>query len=193
MSTYSSLICNEINQHKEVLESLAKQDLEKIRISSIKVAQAIANGATIFFCGNGGSASDSQHIAAELIGRFKEDRRALAAISLSTDTSALTCIANDFGYSDIFSRQLEALGKKNDYLVAISTSGDSENVLQAIKTARILGMQILSLLGKGGGKAKAISDDSIIIPSNITARIQEMHILIGHIMCEIIEKELQLD
>ena len=156
------------------------------------MSNCIKNKGTVFWCGNGGSASDSLHLSAELIGRLNKNRRPLASISLSGNPSTLTCISNDFGYNKVFSRQVEALGKKNDVLVAISTSGNSLNILDAIKMAKKKKMKIISLLGKSGGKSKGLSNINIIIPSNSTARIQEMHILIGHIICDLTEKKLKL-
>jgi D-sedoheptulose 7-phosphate isomerase len=145
---------------------------------------------TIFWCGNGGSASESSHLAVELIGRFKKNRRSLPSISLNADSAAITCIANDFGYDQIFSRQLEGLGKPGDVLVVLSTSGMSENINKALKQAKLMGVVSIALLGKGGGSAAALADYSIVIDSNETARIQEMHLLIGHTFCEYAEMEL---
>jgi D-sedoheptulose 7-phosphate isomerase len=156
------------------------------------IASALANGSTVFWCGNGGSAADSQHLAAELVGRFKKDRRPLRSVALTTDTSVLTCVANDYSYEDIFARQVEALSRPGDVLVGISTSGQSENILRAVKMARSLGLQTIGLLGKDGGVAKDLVDQAIVIPSESTARIQESHILIGHILCDLIEQELGL-
>ena len=153
-------------------------------ISSLK------NKGTIYWCGNGGSSSDSQHLAAELIGRFDKNREPLRALSLTTDSAVLTCIANDFGFDDIFSRQIEGLGKQGDILVGISTSGESENIFRALKKAKEKGLTTIGFLGKGGGRIQSLCDNHITINSNITARIQEMHILIGHILCESIEDGL---
>jgi D-sedoheptulose 7-phosphate isomerase len=127
-----------------------------------------------------------------LVGRFKKDRKALRSIALTTDTSVLTCVANDYSYKDVFSRQLEALARPGDVLVAISTSGQSENVLRAITTAKQLGVETIALLGKDGGEAKNLADLSLLVPSDSTARIQEAHILIGHILCDLIEEEMGL-
>ena len=157
------------------------------------LAQSLAKGGTLFWCGNGGSAADSQHLAAELVGRFKKNRRALRSIALTTDTSVLTCVANDYSYDDIFARQVEALGRPGDVLIAISTSGNSANVMKALRVARKMELITVGLLGKGGGSAKDVSDHVLIIPSDSTARIQEAHIFIGHIFCELIEQELRLD
>ena len=156
------------------------------------LAGCLGQGGAILWCGNGGSASDSQHIAAELVGRFKENRRPLRSIALSTDTSVLTCIGNDFGYEEVFSRQVEAIGRPGDVLVGISTSGRSPNVNAAFTTARSVGVTTVGLLGKGGGDAVGLVDHALVVPSASTARIQEAHILIGHVFCEIIESELGL-
>ena len=149
-------------------------------------------GNTIFWCGNGGSASDSQHLAGELVGRFIGDRRPLKSIALNADTSVMTCIVNDYGYDYIFSRQVEALGSKGDVLIGITTSGNSGNILKAFEVANNLKMTTIGLLGKGGGEAKNISQHSLIINSQSTARIQEAHITIGHILCDLIELGLNL-
>lgn len=170
----------------------SKLNSDSIRSAVNKIAQSLSHGGTLFWCGNGGSAADSQHLAAELVGRFKKDRKALRSIALTTDTSVLTCIANDYSYKNIFSRQIEALARAGDVLVAISTSGNSENVMDALKMAKTLDVNTIALLGKDGGLAKSFSDLSIIIPSDSTARIQEAHILIGHILCDLIEQELGL-
>jgi len=171
---------------KQVRQALSGQIVENAH----RLSTTLTQGNAIYWCGNGGSAADSQHLAAELVGRFKNNRRALRSVALSTDSSVLTCVANDFGYDDVFSRQVEALGREGDVLVAISTSGNSENILRAIKAANKMGMVSIALLGKDGGAAKEIAHHSIVIPSDSTARIQEAHILIGHIFCELIEEEL---
>jgi D-sedoheptulose 7-phosphate isomerase len=187
------IIDKNFDEHFSTLELVNDKLDEIIELVGKELAASLANGGTLFWCGNGGSASDSQHLAAELVGRFKKNRRALRSVALTTDTSVLTCVANDYSYNDIFSRQIEALGRSGDVLVGISTSGNSDNVIQALKTAREMGLITIAMLGKDGGTTKKLVDHSLIIPSNSTARIQEMHILIGHILCEIIEKELQLD
>ena len=143
-------------------------------------------------CGNGGSAADSQHLAAEFTGRFIKDRPPIAAIALSTDTSALTCIANDYSFEAIFARQVQAIGKPGDCLIAISTSGNSGNVLAAVAAAKALGITCIGLLGRDGGKLKAECDIAIVVPSQVTARIQEAHILIGHSLCGAVEQQLGL-
>lgn len=181
---------HDFTEHLQVIERVRDTLSESIQKIGRVLAQSLAEGGTLFWCGNGGSASDSQHLAAELVGRFKKNRRALRSTALTTDTSVLTCVANDFSYDDIFSRQVEALGRPGDVLIGISTSGKSENVLRAFRLAKEMGLTTVSLLGKGGGTAKNSVDYALVIPSDTTARIQEAHILIGHILCELIEREL---
>ena len=179
-------------EHQEVSAQL--QTLENaIEQTAILMINALKNGKTIFWCGNGGSASDAQHLAGELIGRFKGDRKPLKSISLNADSAVMTCIVNDYGYEHIFSRQVEALGEEGDILVGISTSGQSANVNHALNAAKNKKMRTVGLLGKGGGQALEIADHAIVIPSESTARIQEMHITIGHILCELIEEGLGLN
>jgi D-sedoheptulose 7-phosphate isomerase len=180
------------SEHTEVIHALAAECSNQIVAAGNLMARCLGKGGCIFWCGNGGSASDSQHLAAELVGRFKKNRRALKSIALSTDTSVLTCVANDFSYDEIFSRQVEALGTEKDLLVVISTSGGSPNVLNALSAASALNMGTVALLGKGGGAANGMANEEIVVPSQSTARIQEAHILIGHIFCELIETELNL-
>ena len=153
----------------------------------------LKKGGKILFCGNGGSAADAQHIAAELIGRFVNDRRALPAVALTTDTSALTAISNDYGYDHVFSRQIEGLCAEGDVLIAISTSGNSPSILEAVKAAKALGATTLGLTGKSGGELKDAVDCALVVPSSTTARIQEMHIVIGHLLCALIERHLEID
>ena len=143
-----------------------------------------------YFCGNGGSASDSQHLAAELVGRYKNNRRSLKSIALNNDSAVMTCIENDFGYENIFSRQISGLASKKDILFIISTSGNSKNINNAIDAAKKKGLITIGLLGKNGGDSAKKVDSSIIIDSDITARIQEMHIMIGHMLCDLIETGL---
>jgi len=160
-----------------------------IEIAEIVIDSLKKNGKLLLF-GNGGSASDSQHIAAELIGRFKKDRNALAAIALTTNTSILTSLANDYGYDIIFAKQIEALGQKNDVVMAISTSGKAKNVIAGVKQAKKMGLKTIALTGGDGGEIAKLADVTLLVPSNITARIQEAHITIGHIICELIEQTL---
>ncbi len=154
--------------------------------------QVLNAGGKIMFCGNGGSAADSQHLAAELTGRFIKDRRPLAAMALSTDTSALTCIGNDYAFDEVFARQVQGLARAGDLLIGISTSGNSRNVIRAVEEAKTLGAHVVGLLGRDGGALRAMCDVSIVVPSLVTARIQESHILIGHTLCGLIEEHMGL-
>ena len=185
------LIKKHILEHSVTLQSIMELDasIEKVAYLLIK---SLEKGGTIFWCGNGGSASDSQHLAGELVGRFIEERKPLKSIALTADSAVTTCIVNDYGFEHIFSRQVEALGSKGDVLVGISTSGNSKNVLNAFEVAKKKGVTTIGLLGKGGGKAKSLATESILVSSNSTARVQEMHILIGHILCDLIEEGLNL-
>ena len=165
-----------------------KELLPKIKEAGDLCLNTIKNGNKILIAGNGGSAADSQHFSAELTGRFKKERISLPAIALTTDTSALTAIGNDYGYEFVFSRQLEGLGNKGDIFIGISTSGNSKNVIEAIKKAKEKNIKVITLLGKDGGKMKNLGDINIIIPSNETPRIQEMHIMVLHMICQIIDE-----
>ena len=190
VNKHSEIIKNHFIEHQKILYETSNKYTNQINNIAIEISKTLLNKGTIFFCGNGGSASDSQHLVAEFIGRFKEDRSPLRAVSLTSDTSVLTCISNDFNYENVFSRQIEALGKKNDTLIALSTSGNSKNIEKVLKQAKANQLKTIAFLGKSGGVAKEIADYSLIIPSSSTARIQEMHILIGHILCDLVEKEL---
>jgi len=175
-----------IKSHMAAAEKIAALAPEIERAASA-LSSVIASGGKILVCGNGGSAADSQHIAAELVGRFKKERRAIAVVALTTDTSILTCLSNDYGFERVFERQVEALGRRGDALIAISTSGGSANVLKAAKKARELGLFTLGLLGRGGGSIKPVCDLALVIKETDTPRIQEMHLLCAHIICELIE------
>lgn len=176
----------------DVKALLMEQCTDDIFACGVKLAETIKSGGKILFCGNGGSAADSQHIAAELVIRFRGNvnRAAIPAISLTVDPSIMTAGGNDIGFDNIFAREVEALGRSGDAIVGISTSGKSENVFRAFQQAKRQGMTTIGLLGCGGGKIKDISDFSVVVPSDTTARIQESHILTGHIWCEIIEEYL---
>ena len=188
-STLLNIILENIDEHKKVINSLNNIQIKKINEFCKIILESIKKNGTIYWCGNGGSASDSQHLAAELIGRYKSNRKPLRSISLNADTSVLTCISNDFGYEEIFSRQIDALAQKNDILIVISTSGNSTNILKVIKTAKEKKIKVIGLLGNDGGKCKKILNKMLIINSKSTARIQEMHIMVGHIICDVIERE----
>ncbi len=174
-----------IGVQQKISENYLQTIIEIVRL----IIQCLKDGGKVILCGNGGSAADSQHIAAEFIGRFKIDRNPLPAIALSTNTSILTCLANDYSYQVIFSRQVQALAKKEDVLIAISTSGRSINVIEAVKTAKNIGLKSIALTGRDGGKLAKIADVSLIVPSDETPRIQESHITIAHIICELVEEQ----
>lgn len=163
-------------------------DPEAIAHAADLMRDAVLAGKKVLICGNGGSAADAQHIAAELVGRFVIERRPLPAIALTTDTSAITAIANDYGYDHVFSRQVDALGNEGDILIAITTSGSSKNVVAAVEVARARGMKIIAMTGAKGAAFAASCDAGIAVPSTVTARIQECHIFIGHLLCEILDE-----
>src|SRR3954447_16162942 len=184
-----SLYVKTIEDHIMVVEQLkSQQDLfENIADQMIR---AIRGGKKILWCGNGGSAADSQHLAAELVGRFRRERRGWASIALTTDTSILTAIANDYGYDAVFARQVEALCQPGDLLVGISTSGNSPNVCRAVECARSLGAFTAGMTGQGGGQLASLTDACLRVPSNDTARVQECHTVFGHMLCDRVELEL---
>ena len=174
--------------------NLKHQVAETLSAEILKAAETIrdclADGGKLMLMGNGGSAADSQHLAAELIGRFKKERKAIPALALTVDTSSLTALGNDYGFDTVFSRQVEALATSKDAIIGISTSGNSKNVIRALQQARKIGVKTIGFMGNDGGNMKNCVDIGIIVPSNDTARIQEVHITIGHIICEIIEQDL---
>lgn len=182
-----TFIESEFNAHLQSAQKIFSLT-EQIQKAASLLTQSLAQGRKILICGNGGSAADAQHFAAELTGRYKRERKGLAGIALSVDTSALTAIGNDYGFEFVFSRQVEALARKGDVFFGISTSGNSANVLQAAKVARDIGCGIIGLSGRDGGKLNEICDINLIMPDNDTPRIQELHILVIHILCDIIEK-----
>ncbi|HEV7137349.1 MAG TPA: D-sedoheptulose 7-phosphate isomerase [Steroidobacteraceae bacterium] len=185
----SNIIQRGLQEHLQLFQSLSSLAPEIERAAGL-VSEALGGGRKLMLCGNGGSAADSQHIAAEMTGRFVKDRRPLPAIALSTDTSALTCIANDYSFDEVFSRQVMALGARGDCLLAISTSGNSRNVIRAVDAARAAGMHVIGLLGRDGGALRGLCDSAIVVPSQTTARIQEAHIFIGHSLCALVEEAL---
>ncbi|MDO8561317.1 MAG: D-sedoheptulose 7-phosphate isomerase [bacterium] len=189
MSNSLDMIQARIKEHQAAVTLLAEQSpiIEDIANTFI---QALQNGGKILLCGNGGSAADAQHVAAELMGRFKLERRAWPAIALTTNSSTVTAIGNDYGFEHVFARQVEALAKKGDVVVGISTSGNSENVLKAIEEGRKRGCTTVGITGKKGGALKTAGDICFCAPSDDTARIQEAHILMWHIVCELVELEL---
>ncbi len=180
------IISERLAEHLSVFEAVRQSPGQKLRIAQV-VRAALAAGKKVFFCGNGGSAADSQHLAAEFVGRFQKEREGLPAVALTVDTSILTAVANDYGYERIFARQVEALGRTGDVLVAISTSGNSANVLRAVEVAKARGMYCVGMTAAGGGRLATLCDECIAVPAQNTARAQEMHILLGHILCELVE------
>jgi D-sedoheptulose 7-phosphate isomerase len=179
--------------HRQVDEScevsrLAQELLPKLCALSERTAKAIKSGRCVFFCGNGGSAADAQHLAAEFVGRFRLERSPLASMALTTNSSLLTAIANDYGYEQVFSRQIQAFAKPNDILFGISTSGNSPNVVRAMEEARIRGAYTVGLTGRSGGKLAEFADLLLNVPSDQPPRIQESHILLGHIYCDLVER-----
>ena len=161
------------------------------RLAALYVA-TLEGGGTVFFAGNGGSAADAQHAAAEYVVRYGRNRRALPAVALTTDTSLLTACGNDLGFDEIFARQIEALARPGDLVVLHSTSGESPNVVRAAQAARAKGVRVVALLGKGGGEARGVVDDCLVIPADETARIQELHLAVEHVICDLVEAALKL-
>lgn len=175
-----------------VKQKTLNQNVELIVLAVEAIIYSLRSHGKILFFGNGGSAADSQHVAAEFIGRFQKERRALAAIALTTDSSVLTALSNDYSYEIIFSRQIEALGRKEDVAFGFSTSGNSKNVIAGIKKAREMGLKTIVLTGSGGGNLKGQADIQIDVPSQSTARIQESHMCIYHTICELVENQLSI-
>jgi D-sedoheptulose 7-phosphate isomerase len=184
----SDILNDSFNNIQKVIND--KELVTEIEIVTTKIIQAFKDGNKLLLCGNGGSASDAQHIAAELSGRFIKERKPLYAEALHVNSSYMTAVSNDYGFESTYSRMLEAIGKKGDVLIALSTSGNSENVINAVKMANSLGMLSVGMTGAMGGKIKDLCQHNIIIPSSNTARVQEAHILVGHIFCQIIEEQL---
>lgn len=174
----------------KIKEDLIASSADVIAQIASQIIRALKNGGKLIIFGNGGSSADAQHIAAELVGRFQKERRALAALALTTNTSVLTALANDYGYETVFSRQLEALADKKDVVLAISTSGNAKNVNIAVRKAKADGIKTIAFTGQPGGELAKLADIALIVPAKITARIQEAHITVGHILCELIEDEL---
>ncbi len=187
----SDLTKNSLKAHLELIEKVLASEIPNIEKCAELIYETLEKGGKILICGNGGSAADAQHIAAEFVGRYETERKALAAIALTTDTSALTALANDYGFERVFSRQVEALARKGDLLIAISTSGNSPNVNSAVMAARQIGCKTLGMTGAKGKKLASLCDECILIPAERTARIQETHITIAHIWCEIVDEKLK--
>ena len=184
------IVIRELEESANIKTMMAQSLAGTIVSAAQMILKAYQTGGKVLLIGNGGSAADAQHIAAELVGRFKLERRSLPAIALTTNTAILTAVANDYGYDTVFSRQLEALASNKDVLIAISTSGASVNILKAVETAHKKGVAVIGLTGGDGGKLKDVADLTIIVPSDNATRMQEAHITIGHIICHLVEKEL---
>jgi len=183
------MVLEELNRHQQTIERVIASLIPDIEKGCQMVTNVLAAGGKVLLAGNGGSAADAQHIAAELSGRYVKERKALPGIALTVDTSAMTAISNDYGFDHVFSRQLEAYARPGDLFIAISTSGNSKNILHSLRTAKELGCITLGLSGRDGGEMNSLCDLNIVVPDETTARIQEMHILIGHIFCNAVDLE----
>jgi D-sedoheptulose 7-phosphate isomerase len=174
----------------DVKRRFVREYADKIAQSAQLIARALKEGRKVLLFGNGGSATDASHIAAEFVGRYHKDRAPLPAIALGSDPAAVTCIANDYGYEELFARQVKAHGQKGDIAIAISTSGNSPNILKGIEAAKACGLTTIGWTGHTGGKMAGLVDHAFVVPSTVTARIQESHITLGHVLCELIEEQL---
>jgi D-sedoheptulose 7-phosphate isomerase len=175
---------------RKLLEWTEQQVPNNVRAIADALTRSLSDGGTVYACGNGGSASQAEHFVAELAGRFKMDRKALAAVALSTNASTVTAVSNDYGFSQLFARQLDGLAKEGDCLVAISTSGSSENVVNACRVGRKAGMKVFGLTGGAAGAISADSDVVLMVPDNDTARIQEIHLIVLHLICQMVETNI---
>ena len=184
----ASLLTDSLQEHLETLQSLLRSNINDIEQSGQMICDALVAGKKVLLCGNGGSAADAQHIAAELVGCYEKQRRSWPAIALTTDTSALTAVSNDLGYEQVFARQLAGLAQAGDILIAISTSGKSKNVLKAVERARELGCRTIALTGASSDPLGSICDFTVAVPSSRTSRVQEAHITIGHLWCEMVDQ-----
>lgn len=186
---YKNIVSGFYSAHIEAIQESLQENVEHISQAAELIVESLKKGNKILICGNGGSAADAQHIAAEFTGRYKRERRSLPAVALTVDTSAITAIGNDYSFDVIFSRQLEGLGNSGDILLLLSTSGNSENCIRAVEQAKKTGIRTVGLLGKDGGKLAAIVDIAIVVPSDDTPRIQECHMLIYHAICEVVDRQ----
>ena len=184
----ASLLTASLQEHLETIQTLLHSNIKDIEQSGQMICDALSAGKKILLCGNGGSAADAQHIAAELVGCYEKQRRSWPAIALTTDTSALTAVSNDLGYEQVFARQLAGLAQTGDILIAISTSGRSKNVLKAVERARELGCRTIALTGASTDPLGSMCDFTVAVPANRTARVQEAHITIGHLWCEMVDQ-----
>jgi D-sedoheptulose 7-phosphate isomerase len=187
----ADVLARSLEEHLKTIQALIDSRLAEIEAAGGLIWDALKSGNKILLCGNGGSAADAQHIAAELVGRYEQQRRAFPAISLTTDTSALTAVSNDYGYEEVFARQVEALAVAGDVLIAISTSGKSPSVIKAADQARALGCRTIALTGCSGEPLTAHCDLAVVVPSDRTSRVQEAHITIGHLWCEMVDRALE--
>jgi D-sedoheptulose 7-phosphate isomerase len=181
------ILLRHVQDSIQLKQAFFGQEMDRIIAQADDMAERLRRGGRILVCGNGGSAADAQHLAAELSGRYVKERRALAGIALTTDSSTLTAIGNDYGFDQVFSRQVEALGRPGDLLIGISTSGNSPNVIRAVASAKELGVRTLGLLGRDGGQLVGLMDDALVVPATVTARIQELHQMIYHFWCEALD------
>ena len=181
-------LTNSLQEHLATIQNLLDAALPKIEQSGQMICEALSSGRKVLLCGNGGSAADAQHIAAELVGCYEKERRSWPAIALTTDTSALTAVSNDLGYDQVFARQVAGLAQTGDVLIAISTSGKSKNVLRAAERARELGCKTIALTGATAEPLGALCDVAVAVPSSRTSRVQEAHITIGHLWCEMVDQ-----
>ncbi len=179
-----------MEEHTFLAREFFERSADDVAKAADRLVRALREGRKVLFFGNGGSAADSQHLAAELTGRFRMERNPLPALALTTNTSSLTAIGNDYDFDQVFARQIQALGVKGDVAIAISTSGQSRNILEAIRVASEQGLETIGLLGREGGPAREMVDIPLVVGAQKTERIQEIHIMIGHILCEIVEEEL---
>lgn len=186
--TPAALLDQQFAQHQDILGPTLAAVREPFTRLVAACVDCLEGGGKVLFFGNGGSAADAQHLAAELVVRYRVDRPAMAAIALTTDSSILTACANDFSFDDVFARQVAALGRPGDVAIGISTSGNSPNVVKALEAAKALGMVAAGLSGRDGGRMAGLCDPLLVVPSEVTARIQEMHILIGHSLCDLLER-----
>jgi D-sedoheptulose 7-phosphate isomerase len=189
LTSARTLLEGSLREHLESLQTLLDTKLAEIEKAGELICQTLNSGHKILICGNGGSAADAQHIAAELVGRYEQERRSWPAIALTTDTSALTALSNDYGFDEVFARQVTALANEDDLLIAISTSGRSQNVIRAVEAARAARCRTIALTGADGGPLSALCDVSLVVPSRRTSRIQEAHITIGHLWCEMVDAQ----
>ncbi len=184
--TGEAVFASAFEEHLKVIEQLRQQQ-PTLEALARRMTEAVMDGKKVLWCGNGGSAADAQHLAAEFIGRFRRERKPLASVALTTDTSVLTSIGNDYGYDQVFSRQVLALAEPGDIVVGISTSGNSANIVEALEAARECGAYTVAMTGEGGGRMAGLADSSICVPTKDTARVQEGHILCGHMLCDWVE------